>query len=384
VDIPRISVVTSAYNSEPYIAKAIESILSQTFEDFEFILVDDCSKDRTWEIILSYASQDPRIVAMRNEKNLGVVGGLNRGLEAARGEFIARQDADDISLPERFARQVDFLDNNPEYGLVGSRVTFIDSQDRPTDVPNPFQATENDEIQQKLLVNNCLCGPALMIRRSSLVSAGSWFGEGLDASEDYDLCLRLAEVTKLASIVESLYLYRKHPQAASITQEYRQVVHKAVALERAVHRRWGERAGQEYYSVIAQDYLWAAILAYAQGNWDGAHQALERSRNVYPPIIEQIELYERLIRYRMPDAVDPAVAYIQKLFEEFLPKTHQFARLKSRLIASIFMKEVFKGVEKGERPQDLTYLWAGISHNPSWLFNKGVIAILIRYFFSKG
>ncbi len=330
-------------------------------------------------LLQNLPGKDPRIVALRNEVNLGVVGGLNRGLEAARGEYIARQDADDISLPERFARQVEFLDEHPEYGVVGSRVTYIDTEDRPLDVPNPFQAIENDEIQEKLLDINCLCGPALIIRRKSLEAAGFWFGEGLDASEDYDICLRLAEVSKMAALSEPLYLYRHHQQSASTTQEYKQIVHKAIALERAVRRRWGEAAGQEHYALVARDYVKAAILAYTQGNWEGARQVLAKASALYPPVVDQVELYERVIRYRAPVAVDPAVDYIQRLFKDFLPQTSKLANLRSRLLASIHMKEVFTGAEQGEKQRVLRHLWAGIRHDPRWLFNKGVLAIAGKF-----
>lgn len=383
MNIPKISVVASAYNSERYIARTIESIINQTFRDFEFILIDDASKDRTWEIITTYADQDRRIIALRNEVNLGVVGGLNRGLEVSRGEYIARQDADDISLSERFARQAKFLDEHPEYGVVGSRVRFIDTEDRPLDMPNPFQSTDNDEIQQKLLINNCLCGPALMIRRSSLEAAGFWFGEGLDASEDYDICLRLAEVGKMASTSEPLYLYRQHPQSASITQEYKQVVHKAIALERAVRRRWGEEAGQEHYSVVAEDYFWAAILAYSQGDDEGTRQALAKSFAFYPPITAQAEVCERFIRYRMPNSACPALTYIHRLFSDFLPRTPKFSFLESNLISSIHMNEVFAGAKQGERKRVLEHLWPGIHHNPRWLLNTGVLSIAGRFLLGR-
>lgn len=380
---PKVSVVASAYNSERYIARTIESVLDQTFADFEFILVDDGSKDRTWEIIEGYAKRDRRIIPLHNEVNLGVVGGLNRGLAVARGEYIARQDADDISLAGRFARQVEFLDGHPDYGVVGSRVSIIDAENRPLDVANPFQATENEEIQEKLLVNNCLCGPALMIRRTSLDEAGFWFAEGLDASEDYDICLRLAEVSKMASIPEPLYLYRMHQQSASVTQEYKQVVHKAVALERAIRRRWGEEAAQDRFAVVGEDYVWAAVLAYTRGDLEGAREALVRSISVYPPVIERVDVFERFIRYRIPDEADLAVPYIQRLFADFLPRTPQLSRLGSRLTASVHMKEVFAGAERGDRQRVSRHLWPGIRHDPRWMFNRGVLMLAGKFLFRK-
>lgn len=109
--MPKISVILPAYNAEKYINEAIDSILTQTYRDFELIILNDCSKDRTEEIILSY--EDDRIVYLKNQVNMGVAATLNRGLAAAKGEYVARMDADDISLPERFEKQAAYLDEHP-------------------------------------------------------------------------------------------------------------------------------------------------------------------------------------------------------------------------------------------------------------------------------
>ena len=103
---PKVSVVMSAYNGERYLREAVESILNQTFNDFEFIIIDDGSTNSTGQILSSYAAQDPRIVLIRNRENIGLTKSLNKGLALARGEYIARMDADDVSLPNRFSEQV--------------------------------------------------------------------------------------------------------------------------------------------------------------------------------------------------------------------------------------------------------------------------------------
>ena len=118
--MPKISVIMPAYNAEKYIKEAIDSILSQTFQDFELIVLNDCSKDSTEQIILSYT--DDRVVYLKNEVNMGVAATLNRGLAVAGGEYIARMDADDISHPERFRKQARYLDAHPEVAVLGSNL----------------------------------------------------------------------------------------------------------------------------------------------------------------------------------------------------------------------------------------------------------------------
>ena len=186
----------SVYNGQPFIAEAVESVLKQTYQDYEFIIVDDGSIDDTWQILSNYGERDKRIILLRNQPNAGVVRALNKGLDQSRGEIIARHDADDISHPDRILKQVEFLDLHPECGLVAAVPQLIDRSSSPLG-PSGFTATENEEIQHELLDHMCLCGPTILIRRECLKAAGFYFSLGLDASEDYDLCLRLAEVTQL-------------------------------------------------------------------------------------------------------------------------------------------------------------------------------------------
>ncbi len=121
---PKVSVIMSVYNGDKYLREAIESILNQTFTDFEFIIVNDGSTDNSLEIIESY--DDERIKTINNKKNIGLTKSLNKALKFAKGKYIARQDADDVSLPNRFEKQVEYLDSHPEVALVGTSVYLID------------------------------------------------------------------------------------------------------------------------------------------------------------------------------------------------------------------------------------------------------------------
>ncbi len=123
---PVVSVLMPTYNGERFLRPAIESILNQTFRDFELIVIDDGSRDQTAEILREFAARDNRILVLTNERNLGIAAATNRGLAAARGEFVALQDHDDISLPHRIQTELEFLHSHPEIALVGSAATLID------------------------------------------------------------------------------------------------------------------------------------------------------------------------------------------------------------------------------------------------------------------
>ena len=120
---PKVTVLMSVYNGEKYLQEAIDSILEQTFKDFEFLIINDGSTDKTGEILESY--HDLRIKIINNEKNIGLTKSLNKGLKLARGEYIARQDADDISMPERLEKEVEFLETHQDYAVVGAFAKII-------------------------------------------------------------------------------------------------------------------------------------------------------------------------------------------------------------------------------------------------------------------
>jgi len=194
------------YNAEAYLREAMESILGQTFRDFEFLIIDDGSTDGSAALIRSYA--DPRIRFVQNAQNLRLAATLNRGLGLARGEYIARMDADDVSLPERFARQAAFLDAHPAVGIVGVWAwTFGEARFK---IPHP---TGHERIRAKLLFDSALVHPAVMMRRSLLDAHGLRY-EALGHFEDYALWQRAARLFPLANLPEYLFRYRVTGQSA--------------------------------------------------------------------------------------------------------------------------------------------------------------------------
>lgn len=201
---PVISVVMSVYNGEAFLREAIESILEQTFSDFEFIIIDDASKDGSREIILSY--KDSRIVFVQNEGNLGLTKSLNIGIRRARGKYIARMDADDISLPQRFERQLEFMDAHPDCAACGTWYSVVDSALK-------FQykvehRTDPEGINTALFFYNPIAHPTVIFRKEAVLNAEG-YNEDFRRSQDYELWIRLSLMGyKMSNLSEILLLYR--------------------------------------------------------------------------------------------------------------------------------------------------------------------------------
>lgn len=203
--MPQISVIMPAYNAEQFIAEAIESVLCQTFTDYEFIIIDDGSTDSTARIITSYT--DHRIRYVKNERNLGIVGALNCGLSLAEGQYIARIDADDISLPERFSLQIAFMEKHPKIGVCGTAIRLfgegIEEHER-------FFSSNKDELKAELLFNSCIAHPTAMIRRSILTEHNLRYQEEYSGREDYALWWEISKYADLGVINQVLHRYRIH------------------------------------------------------------------------------------------------------------------------------------------------------------------------------
>ena len=194
--MPKVSVLMSAYNEEKYISEAIDSILSQTFSDFEFIIIDDGSSDSTVNIIKSY--KDKRIKLIENEKNLGLIKSLNKGLDLAKGEYIARMDADDISVVDRFQKQVDFLDKNPEYILCGGWINLFPSE-KTSDVGHHKEYISYFDILKGWCINH----PTVMFRKNNLR-----YDQNYPVAEDYQMWSKMIKYGKIYNIQSILVNYR--------------------------------------------------------------------------------------------------------------------------------------------------------------------------------
>jgi glycosyltransferase involved in cell wall biosynthesis len=278
---PLISVLMPTYNPGRYVAAAIESILAQTFADFEFLISDAGSTDGSLEVMARYAERDPRI-RLAVKPKLGIVGALNELLGRARGDLVARMDADDIALPGRFQQQVDYLNEHPECVLVGSRVLIIDPDGEELTVLG--RALTHEQIVDDLLAcrGQMIYHPTVMFRRAVVARIGG-YDEKMKEAEDLDLFLRLAEVGQIVNLPEPLVKYREHlkksgrVRAKDLVPYTKMIVNEArkrrgmgplpeskrstcepqTAAE--VYRAWGWWALMSGYVPRARKHAWASL-----------------------------------------------------------------------------------------------------------------------------
>ena len=230
MDPPKVTVLMSVYNGEKYLKEAIESILNQTFRDFEFIIINDGSTDSTSAILTRYQQKDARI-RIYSQENQGLVASLNRGCQLARGEYIARMDADDISLPERLAKQVAYMEANTEVGVLGTWMECINAKGIPhRKVRTP---TTPSLIRWYLLFGCCMVHSSILMRRDVIEQVGFYRSEALHV-EDYDLWTRASLITELANLPEIQLRYRvcedsiSSQHAQTQTENAIKIMHSAI------------------------------------------------------------------------------------------------------------------------------------------------------------
>lgn len=225
VQEPLVSILLPVYNAEKYLAKTLQSLLDQSFRSFEVVAMDDGSTDRSIEVLCGFP--DPRIRIEKNERNLGVIATLNRGISLCRGEFIARMDADDIADPARLEKQVRYMQQNPACILVGTGRTAIDENGRPIASFNR-PATGSALIRWKLLTGNFITHPTVMLRKDALRLP--LFEEKYRHAEDYAAWLKLSCSGDLEILSEKLLQYRFHPESVSQKNKMPQVRSAMIAL----------------------------------------------------------------------------------------------------------------------------------------------------------
>ncbi|QNM86253.1 glycosyltransferase family 2 protein [Polaribacter pectinis] len=207
LNIPLVSVLMPVYNSEDYVGEAIESVLKQTYDNFEFLIVNDFSTDKSLDIILSY--KDSRIKVLNMKQNSGISETLNFGLLKAKGKYIVRMDSDDISLPNRIKKQVEFLEKNKEHVICGSNYSIINSSNKVV-LPE-----KHSIIKTGFLHSCCVAHPTVVIRKSILEKNKLFYSKDNEPAEDYHLWSLLIHKGKFYNIQENLLAYRVHQNQIS-------------------------------------------------------------------------------------------------------------------------------------------------------------------------
>jgi len=213
---PAVTVLMPVYNGARFLAGAMESVLGQTFGDFELLAINDGSSDQTAEILAS--SRDPRVRIVENGRNLGLIASLNKGLDLARGDYVARMDQDDLALPKRLEKQVHFLSASPRTGLCGTWFRTFGGT-RSTVVRPPARA---DDMAARLFYESPLAHPTVMFRRGLFAEHGLRYSHDFPNAEDYELWTRVARITELANLPEVLLQYRRHDEQISTMKKAKQ------------------------------------------------------------------------------------------------------------------------------------------------------------------
>jgi glycosyltransferase involved in cell wall biosynthesis len=342
-DLPRVTVLMPVYNGETYLREAVDSVLHQTLDDFEFLIVDDGSTDSSAAILESYT--DPRIRVVHNPTNLKLVATLNKGLDLARGEYVARMDCDDISLPERLEKQLAFMEAHSEVGVLGTACQYIDGCSRPGLVrSNP---TPHSLIRWHLCFTCPMTHPTVMMRKSIIQQLGAYASQAIRgrekySAEDYDLWRRASSVTELANLPEVLLYLRKHE--ANVTR-----IHQAGNLENSIrisHLVISEFLGEPVpLDIVA--LLW-------REDFQNADQVLQAARLVcrlYQAGVtgEALSGADRRLMRRYVATRLFAMAYLGMRYIRSWPVFGWAWRFGPLLVSRFFLKSFWRNIQRGLR-----------------------------------
>ncbi len=232
----KVSVIMSVYNGSKHLRNAIDSIISQSFRDFELIIVNDASTDKTGQILAKYTEKDRRIILVHNDINIGLTKSLNKALKLTKGEYIARMDADDIALPTRFEKQVKYLDKNPQLGLLGTRYVQIDMKGNDVkEIPVPL-GRENI-MKHFLLYGSAFCHSSTMFRKSYAGKVG-FYDKSMQFSQDYDLGIKLSDICEVDNHPEILQKWRYNSKTGiSVKKKTEQRQYSTARRKRYIENR---------------------------------------------------------------------------------------------------------------------------------------------------
>lgn len=336
-DVPRVSVVMPVFNAEPYLTEAVRSILAQSLDELELVAVDDGSDDGSRGTLERLAEQDHRVRIVRGGGRLGIAAALNLGLSEARSDLVAIAHADDVALPDRLARQADFLEAERRVAVLGTALVTIDASGRRG--PLLRFPTDRSVIRSTLLRHNCLAHPSVMLRRNAVIGVG---GYRFDSVEDYDLWLRLAERFELANLSQAHVLYRLHPGQVSIRQ-LREMESRRLAVRAAARARSQGRADP----LVGEPQLTPAVIARA-----GVHPR-QVKRAIDAEWLSRAAILAELQPEGGPAATDAIPAGSGRRIPQRLDAARELLRADADLV--------------GRRPlASVTHVWAALRLAPGY------------------
>lgn len=384
---PQLSVVMCAYNEELFIAQAIDSILSQTYPDFELIIVDDASTDHTSEIIKNYA--DDRVFYIKNDTNLGPYRSANKGIASARGNLIARHDADDVSIADRFMLQTKAFEKNPQIGLVSTDFEYIDASGKKIETVNLPQ--QHDVLFERLTKGNIFSQGALMFRKSCFEQLDG-YREEFPVSQDYDMWLRLSEITQLENIPQVLYRMRFHLSSISRNKRELQLSCKDFAWAQAQRRRSGLAELPIPGDILSAyppdprklflDARGSSYLYFASGDLELAADTLKRAFDLESDGRVNVQAW---LDWAMSRAIllanicdDPGEGAAFLTWFEVNSATELDRKIVHKEIGRFYAQQAFNAYQQGNRDRAFRNGLLAIKNDVGWIKNRGLLAITVK------
>lgn len=385
---PLVSVFMAVYNGERYLKNAVESLLSQTYQNFEIIAVDDGSTDRSASILAGMA--DPRLKVVRSPANLGLTRSLIIARQHAAGIYFARQDADDLSHPERLARQVEHLRSNPGVGLVHADYEVIDARGRRLDTVVLEQQT-GEALKSALVFGNIFAHGAVMFTRECYDAVGG-YRSFMEVTQDYDLYLRISERAELANLPQILYSLRFHADSIGRSRREKQLAYQQLALDLAHRRRAGlpeepilgdvAAAYPPDRSGLERDARGSAYLFYAAEETQLGERAVRRALALAPDAAVDPGAWEAWgvskahHLAQMTGSVDAGQAFIEWLTE--IIRSEGIPIPARRWMAKYFADQAFQNHERGRRQDVIASTLGAVVNDYHWLSNRGLWKIALQ------
>lgn len=369
----RVSVIIPAYNQAVYVGKAIQSVLDQTYQNLECIVVDDGSKDRTYKIVNEF--EDRRILYIR-QLNQGLSAARNTGLTISSGEYISFLDSDDLFTPDKLTKLVEVLEKNPGTALAAGSAYLIDHNDQP--IPRQFSSSLPED-SSRLLLGNPLHVGSVLLRREWQEKVGL-FDTNLKSYEDWDFWLRLALVGgKMQSIKDIVSYYRFH--TAQMTRNRSQMTHASFSvLEKTfscenLPAEWAALKEKAY----SQGFLRAAANDFVSSEFTQAKNNLSKAFQKNPDLLQndgKLFLDQMAGWTELPKVQDP-LTFLENIYQHFPPEIQSIvSRHKRSFLSQAAVNLGFKEFQNNNLVEANRYLKIGITYNPKWIFNRGVLSIL--------
>lgn len=370
--VPLISVIIPAYNQARYVSQSLQSVLNQTYPNFELIVVDDGSTDETPQIIARV--QDPRVRVIR-QANAGLSAARNTGLRESSAPLVTFLDADDYFLPDKLEVLLRFLEEHPDTGLVAGKARYIDHLSNT--LPSPAMPSTRLDLPE-LLYENPICVSSILMRRMWLERVGV-FDETLRACEDWDMWLRLlAAGCPMAWVEHEVVAYRIHPG---------QMTSQSVRMQKAIFSVLDKFFSQPQLSrnlsaqknrVYAVALVHAAAYAYLANEFESATRDLAEAVRLDPTL--QDDRYKRLIELLVAWAHDPRASdprsFLRRIVVHLPPTQRDLAMPLRRAVSDVMLAPLFKGTKETWRARKMDLIQA-VLYKPDWLLNRGVWRMLV-------